>query len=148
VVGVGTLSAVNIHFIIYAALHTSFAICVERFISKVFIHWHDSCTLGFLNVLLVVRTWPPAKNCLEYSYLKWSLKGLFSRMCSYEVLEWPQGHYSVHESTSFVKWPSNASSTSTSHFLNNALGLMFGATCIQSLICSFCHLSCNLIHDY
>jgi hypothetical protein len=110
---------------------------VERFISVVLIHWHRSSTLGFIIVLLVVIAWPPPKSCLEYSYFKWSLTGLFNRMCSYEVI--PPGMTTrslftawITYLASIVKWPSNASSASTPHFLNSALSILFRATCITS----------------
>lgn len=97
---------------------------------------------GHLCCPFDVRTWSPTKSHLEYHSFKWSLNGLFTRMCSYEVALPAMTTRSVFiawitDLTSSVKWPSNACRTSIPCFLNSTLGLLFQPTCKQSPISSF-----------
>jgi hypothetical protein len=57
----------------------------ECSVIMVLFHWHSGFTLGFEIVPHGAKTCYPTKSHLGYSCFQWSLKGLFTRMCDYEV---------------------------------------------------------------
>jgi hypothetical protein len=88
------------------------------------IQWHSSSTLGLSVVPVMSEHGPLPKAILEY---RSTLKGLFTRMCSYEVILPDMTTRSVFsvwitDLTSSVTWPLIASSTDIPCFLENTLG--------------------------
>lgn len=131
----------SIHVIRYASLFKSLTVSSGEVIDGLDVLAQQLHT-GSLNSPGGVRTWPLAKSHSEYNCFKWSLKGLFIRLYSYEVI--PPGMITsslfiawVTDLMSSVKWFLRASSTNIPCFLNNALGLLFQTIYILTFIISF-----------
>jgi hypothetical protein len=107
----------------------------------------------YFTVLRWCKNMVSTKSHSEYNCFKWSLKGLFTRMCYYKTIPPCMIRRSVFTAwitalASSFKWPLNACSTSTPCFLNNTLHLLLQTICNQFHITSFSHPFLSLTHNY